>query len=68
MHRLLEFNQSQWLKQSIDFNTQKRIEPQKTKKMETDGKMLYKLMNNSHCIQKNHGKLEKWNRCKTRKQ
>ena len=35
MHSLLEFNQSQWLKQSIDFNTQKRIEPQKTKKMET---------------------------------
>ena len=26
MHRVLEFNQSQWLKPHVEFNTQKRIE------------------------------------------
>ena len=29
MHRLLEFNQSQCLKPFIEFNTQKRIEPER---------------------------------------
>ena len=29
MHRLLEFNQSQWLKPRIEFNTQKRTEEKK---------------------------------------
>ena len=31
IYRVLEFNQSQWLKQHIEFNTQKRIEPEKKK-------------------------------------
>ena len=29
IHHILEFNQSQWLKQHVDFNTQKRIEAEK---------------------------------------
>ena len=45
IHRVLEFNQSQWLKQYVDFNTQKRIEAEKDE--DRDEKALYKLMNNS---------------------
>ena len=44
MHRVLEFSQSQWLKQN-EFNTQKRIDPGKNKTK--DGKTLSKLMNNA---------------------
>ena len=29
LHRVVEFNQSQWLKPYIEFSTQKRIEPEK---------------------------------------
>ena len=29
IHRVLEFNQSHWLKQYVEFNTQKRIEAKK---------------------------------------
>ena len=42
---MLEFNQSQWLKPYIEFNTQKRIEAEKNNGK--DGKVLYKLMNNA---------------------
>ena len=44
-HRLLEFNQSQWLKPYIEFNTKRRIEA--VKNNGKDGKALYKLMNNT---------------------
>ena len=44
IHRLLEFNQSQWLKPCIEFNTQKIIETEKNG--DKDGEVLYKLMNN----------------------
>ena len=44
MRRVLEFSQSQWLKQN-EFNTQKRIDPGKNKAK--DGKTLSKLMNNA---------------------
>ena len=44
MHRGLEFDQSQWLKPYIEFNTQQRIEVEKNN--DKDGKALYKLMNN----------------------
>ena len=29
IYRVLEFNESQWLKQYVEFNTQKRIEAKK---------------------------------------
>ena len=45
IYRVLEFNQSQWLKPYIEFNTQKRIEVEKNN--DKDGKPLYKLMNNA---------------------
>ena len=45
MHRVLEFNQGQWLQQYVEFNTQKRIEAEEN--ADKDGKPLYKLMNNT---------------------
>ena len=45
MYHILELNQSQWLKQYVQFNTQKRIEVEKNG--EKDGKALYKLINNA---------------------
>ena len=45
IHCILEFNQSQWLKPYIEFNTQRRIEAEKNN--DRDGKALYKLMNNA---------------------
>ena len=41
----LEFVESQWLKQYVEFNTQKRVEAEKNG--DKDGKGLYKLMNNA---------------------
>ena len=43
-HHVLEFNQSQCLKQNVEFNT-KKIEVEKND--EKDGKAMYKLMNNA---------------------
>ena len=42
VHRVLEFNQSAWLKQYTDFNTQKRTNAKKAFQ-----KDFFKLMNNS---------------------
>ena len=46
MSCILQFNQSQWLKQYIEFNAKKkRIEAERSGNK--DGKVLYKLMNNA---------------------
>ena len=45
IHRLLEFNQLQWLKPYLEFNTQKRTQAEKSSGK--DGKALYKLMSNA---------------------
>ena len=45
IHRELELNQSQWIKQYVEFNTQKIIEA--AKNGDKDGKALYKWMNNA---------------------
>ena len=45
IHRVFEFNQSQWLKPYVKFNKQKRTEAEKNG--DRDGKALYKLMNNA---------------------
>ena len=44
-HSILEFNQSQWSKPYIEFNTQKRLEAEKNNGK--DAKTLHKLINNT---------------------
>ena len=46
IHRVLEFNQSQWLNQYVEFNTKKNRKKNR-KNGHKDGKVLYKLMNNA---------------------
>ena len=45
INRILEFNQSQWLKPYFEFNNQKGMEAEKND--DKDRKALYKLMNNA---------------------
>ena len=45
IHCILEFNQSQWLKQYVEFDTHKKNKS--IKNADKDGKALYKLMNNA---------------------
>ena len=65
IHRILELNQSQWLKQYIQFNTQKKNRSRE--KWSQRWKSIVQI-NEQCCIQQNNGKLEKWNRCKASKQ
>ena len=44
----MKFNQSQWLKSYVEFNTKKRIEAEKNG--DKDGKVLYKLTCNAMYI------------------
>ena len=45
IHHVLEYNQPQWLKQYVEFNTQQRIEAEKRRN--NDRKALYTLMSNA---------------------
>ena len=45
IHRVLEFNQSQWLKPYVKFSAKEKIDSEKND--DKDGKVLYKLMNNA---------------------
>ena len=54
--QVLEFNQSQWLKPYVEFNTQKIIEAEKNG--DKDGKAMYKLMNSAVFV-KSNGKRRK---------
>ena len=45
VHRVLEFDQSKWLKRYIELDTQKRIETEEND--EKDRKAFYKLINNA---------------------
>ena len=56
IYRVFEFKQSQWLKQYVEFNTQKKTEAEKNG--DKDGKALDKLMNNA-VYGKNNKKLQK---------
>ena len=55
IHRVLKFNQSDWMKKYIDFNTQKRMNA--ANDFEKD---FFKVMINS-CLWKNNGKFKKKN-------
>ena len=45
IHRVLQFNQSKWLKAFVELNIQKRTETENNG--DKDGKALYTLMNNA---------------------
>ena len=51
IHRVLKFNQSDWIKKYIDFNTQKRMN----------------AANDHFCLWKNNGKFKKKNECEISK-
>ena len=55
IHRVLEFNQSQWLKQYVEFDTQKRTEAEKNG--DKDEKRVVQI-NEQCCIWKNNGKIK----------
>ena len=65
IHCVLEFNQSHWLKQYVEFNTHKRIEAEKN----SDKDVLKSIVKINECyIWKNNGKPKKQDPCKTCKQ
>ena len=55
-YHILEFNQSQWLKPYIEFDTQKRIEAEKNRYKRWKSVVQ---INEQCCLWQNDGKLEK---------
>ena len=65
IHCILELNQSRWLKQHVELNTQKRIEAEK--KWLPRWKSVEQI-NEQCCIWKSKGKLKNDNWCNTCKE
>ena len=61
IHRVLKSKQSYWVKNYIDFNTEKRINAAK------DFEKDFFLINDRFCLWKNNGKFTKKNQCEISK-
>ena len=57
IYRILEFNQSDWMKKYIDFNTKKRMNAA------NDFEKVFFKINDPFCLWKNNGKFKKKNEC-----
>ena len=61
IHRVLKFNQSDWMKKYIDFNTQKIMNAA------NDFEKDFFLINDQFCLWKNNVTLKKKNECEISK-